>query len=91
MDPKENKELLLEKGNREVSCVKTRDGHKSHVKCRSEAAVHPFIHLADNYLATPVCQAPWEALRLSKTERYSTWSYEAWFQMNKHTRKHSDK
>lgn len=75
--------------------VKPRDGHKSCGGCRSEAymdeAVHPFIHLADNYLATPVCQAPWEALRLSKPERYSICSYDAWVQMNKHTSKHTNK
>lgn len=71
--------------------VKTRDGHKSCGGYRSEAAVHSFIHLADNYLATPVCQAPWEALRLSKPERYSTCSYDAWVQMNKHTSKHTHK
>lgn len=68
---------MLEKCDRNAGWVKMIDGHKSHTGCRSEAAFDPFIHLADTYLATPACQVPQEALRLSRPDRYTTYSYEA--------------
>lgn len=77
------KELLLGKGNGMLAGQKKkkkRGGHKSHGGCRSEADVHPFIHLADASSATHVCHTLWEALRLSNPSRYSTYSYEAWVQ-----------
>ena len=50
---------MLDKGDRNPGWIKMRDDHKSHAACRLEAAVDPFIHLADTYLAIPACQAPW--------------------------------